>query len=46
MIPVSSDKEAVLEMAEADPKIVEAIDGKTLIKKIYVPNKLVNFVAK
>lgn len=46
MIPVSYDKEAVLEMAEADPKIVEAIDGKTLIKKIYVPNKLVNFVAK
>lgn len=46
MIPVSSDKEAVLEMAEADPKIAEAIDGKTLIKKIYVPNKLVNFVAK
>ncbi len=46
MIPVSADKDAVLEMAAADPKIAEAIEGKTLIKKIYVPNKLVNFVAK
>ncbi|MBO5227043.1 MAG: leucine--tRNA ligase [Ruminococcus sp.] len=45
-IPVGAEKDAVLEMAEAEPKIQEALEGKTVLKKIYVPNKLVNFVAK
>ena len=29
-----------------DDKVNEAIDGKSIIKQIYVPNKLVNFVVK
>ena len=37
---------AVLAQALAEPKIVEAVAGKQLLKQIYVPNKLVNFVAK
>ncbi len=45
-IPVNADNEAVIEMAMAEPKIQEAIEGKNIVKKIYVPNKLVNFVAK
>ena len=45
-IPVTAEKDAVLEQAAAEPKIAEALAGKTLVKKIYVPNKLVNFVAK
>ncbi len=45
-IPVGAEKDAVLEMAENEPKIQEALEGKTVLKKIYVPNKLVNFVAK
>ncbi len=45
-IPVNADKDAVLEQAAAESKIAEAIDGKTIVKKIYVPNKLVNFVVK
>ncbi len=45
-IPVTAEKDAVLEMAEKEPKIQEALEGKTVLKKIYVPNKLVNFVAK
>lgn len=45
-IPVGSEKDAVLEQAAADPKIAEALSGKNVLKKIYVPNKLVNFVAK
>ena len=45
-IPVGAEKDAVLEMAAAEPKIQEALEGKTVLKKIYVPNKLVNFVAK
>ena len=30
----------------ADEKVKEATDGKNIIKQIYVPNKLVNIVAK
>ena len=45
-IPVGSEKDAVLELAAAEPKIAEALTGKNVLKKIYVPNKLVNFVAK
>lgn len=46
MIPVTAEKDEVLEMAAADPKVAELLEGKNLLKKIYVPNKLVNFVAK
>ena len=45
-IPADAEKEAVLEQAAADTKIVEATAGKTIIKQIYVPKKLVNFVVK
>lgn len=45
-IAADAEKDAVLEAAAAEPKIVEATDGKTVIKQIYVPKKLVNFVVK
>ena len=45
-IPVNAANEMVLEQAAAEPKVAEALAGKTIVKKIYVPNKLVNFVAK
>ena len=41
-----SDKDSILAMALADEKVKEFIDGKNIIKQIYVPNKLVNIVAK
>ena len=46
MIPVTAEKDEVLEMAAEEPKVAEALAGRNLLKKIYVPNKLVNFVAK
>ncbi|MGN1411397.1 MAG: leucine--tRNA ligase [Oscillospiraceae bacterium] len=46
LVPVSAEKDAVLEMAMADEKVSSAIQGKNVVKQIYVPNKLVNFVAK
>ncbi len=46
MIPADADKDTVLNMALEDDKVKEAVDGKNIIKQIYVPNKLVNFVAK
>ncbi len=45
-IAVDSDKEKVLEMALSDPKVKDAVEGKNVVKQIYVPNKLVNFVVK
>lgn len=45
-IPANAEKDAVLAQAAAEPKVSEAIAGKTIIKQIYVPKKLVNFVAK
>ena len=45
-IPADAEKEAVLKQAAADTKIMEATAGKTIIKQIYVPKKLVNFVVK
>jgi len=45
-IPVNEEKDKVLEAAKAMSKIAEAMEGKRLIKEIYVPNKIVNFVVK
>ena len=45
-ITVDEDKDSVMEMAMNDEKVRESIDGKNIIKQIYVPNKLVNIVAK
>ena len=45
-IPADAEKDAVLEQAAAEPKISEATAGKNIIKQIYVPKKLVNFVVK
>ncbi|MBE6876605.1 MAG: leucine--tRNA ligase [Ruminococcus sp.] len=45
-IPADAEKDAVLAQALAEPKIAEATAGKTLVKQIYVQNKLVNFVVK
>ena len=44
-IPVDMPKEEVIALAKADEKIAAAIEGKTIKKEIYVPNKLVNIVA-
>ncbi len=44
-IPVDMPKEEVIALAKADEKVAAAIEGKTIKKEIYVPNKLVNIVA-
>lgn len=46
VIPTDCDKEQAFEIAKADKKIASLLEGKKLIKEIYVPNKIVNFVAK
>lgn len=46
MIDNGQDKDSVLAQALDDPKIKTLADGKTILKQVYVPNKLVNFVVK
>lgn len=46
MVNKDLNQDEVLEVAKKAPKIAEALDGKSIIKQIYVPNKLVNFVAR
>ncbi len=46
MIAADADKDSVIAMALEDAKVKEAVDGKNIIKQIYVPNKLGNIVAK
>lgn len=45
-IPSDSDKETMLGIARKDPVLNKWIDGKTVIKEIVVPGKLVNIVVK
>lgn len=44
-VPVDMAKDDVLVAAKAEPKIAELLEGKEIKKEIYVPGKLVNFVA-
>ena len=46
VIPNGCEKEKAFEIAKADERIASFLEGKNLIKEIYVPNKIVNFVAK
>jgi len=45
-IEMDADKDLVMGMAMSDEKVKEAVEGKNILKQIYVPNKLVNIVAK
>ncbi len=45
-IPMGAAQEDVLAQAAAEPKVAEVIEGKQIVKQIYVPNKLVNIVVK
>ena len=45
-VPADSEEAFVLERALADEKVKAAITGKQILKKIYVPGKMVNLVVK
>ncbi|MCH5208599.1 MAG: class I tRNA ligase family protein, partial [Oscillospiraceae bacterium] len=44
--PVDSDSDTLVNSALELPEIKAIVDGKTIVKKIAVPNKLVNIVVK
>jgi leucyl-tRNA synthetase len=45
-VSVDASEAVVMDRALADEKVKAAIEGKQLVKKIYVPGKMVNLVAK
>ena len=45
-VPADATEEFVLERALADEKVKASIAGKQIVKKIYVPGKMVNLVVK
>ncbi len=44
--PINTDRDALEKMAFDLPEVQKLTDGKTIVKKIAVPNKLVNIVVK
>lgn len=45
LFAADASKDSILEAAGSHPKVLTAIEGKTIRKSIYVPGKIVNFVA-
>jgi leucyl-tRNA synthetase len=45
-VPVDISKEDFLKVAKENPSIAKYLEGKTLVKEIYVPGKICNFVIK
>jgi len=43
-VPVGAEREAVFELARAAGNTARFLEGKELVKEVYVPGKLVNFV--
>ena len=45
-VAADADAQAMEAAALADAKIAAAVEGKTIVKKIIVPGKMVNLVVK
>ncbi len=45
-IPAGCDKDTALSIARDDAKLQAALDGKIVVKEIFVPNKILNIVVK
>jgi leucyl-tRNA synthetase len=43
-MPPDSAADLVIAAAEAEPNVARALDGKRIVKRIHVPNRIVNFV--
>ena len=43
-VPPDSPADAVIGAAETDPNVAKALEGKRIVKRIHVPNRIVNFV--
>jgi leucyl-tRNA synthetase len=45
-VPAEADRAAMEAAARQDPKIAELLAGKTVVKVVVVPGRMVNFVVK
>ena len=45
-VPNGADKDTIIALVKADEKVAQAIDGKTIVKEIVVPGKIINIVVK
>ena len=45
-VEVGIGEDEAFEMAKANDKVAKALDGKTIVKKIYIPNRLLNIVVR
>jgi len=45
-VPADADQDAAIEAALANEQVARAIEGKTIVKKIVVPGRVVNLVVK
>jgi leucyl-tRNA synthetase len=45
-VPTGADAATVIAAAKADEKVAEWLEGKTIVKEIYVPGKMLNLVVK
>ena len=43
-VPPNADAAAVIAAAEAEPNVARALAGKRVVKRVHVPNRIVNFV--
>ena len=46
MIPAEIEAAEAIELAKKDPAIAAAIEGKNVVKELYVKGRLVNIVVK
>jgi leucyl-tRNA synthetase len=46
MIPADAEQDKALELAKADEAVSQAINGKNIVKELYVKGRLVNIVVK
>jgi len=45
-VPIDEEEESIKSLARADEKIVKMLEGKKVLKEIYVPRKLLNIVVQ
>lgn len=45
-VPATSSEKEIKEAAKADPNVAKFLDGKEILKEIYIPLKMLNFVVK
>jgi len=45
-VPINSDKDAVMAAAQQEPKVTTQLEGKQVVKEIFVPGKMLNLIVK